>query len=62
MGPGMNLLAWLTGTWKAGAWKAGAWQAEETPPEFPQGGAFLPRRVKDPRKKREDEELLLFYS
>ncbi len=29
--------------------------------EFPSGGVFQPRRIKDPRKKREDEELLLFY-
>ena len=30
--------------------------------EFPSGGAFQPRRLKDPRKKREDEELLLFFN
>jgi len=29
--------------------------------DFPSGGIFKPRRLKDPRKKREDEELLLFY-
>lgn len=63
MGPGlMELLAWLTGSWKAGSWKAGAWQSAEAPPDFAHSGAFQPRRSKDPRKQREDEELLLFYS
>lgn len=59
----MNLLAWLTGAWKAGSWKAGAWEGDEAPPDYlPSGGVFKPRRLKDPRKKREDEELLLFFN
>lgn len=34
----------------------------EQPETIGSSGAFRPRRMIDPRKKREDEELLLFFS
>ena len=60
----MDLLAWLPGTWKLGAWKLGAWEEGTAPPDewAPGGGVFQPRKIINPRRKREDEELLLFFS
>lgn len=42
--------------------RIGLWPSVVTPDYLPGGGVFQPRRLKDPRKKREDEELLLFFN
>lgn len=59
----MSLAAWKPGSWKANAWKAGAWldngatpQPETRPASG--GGRAYPQRDATP-KRRDDDELLL---